>query len=406
MVAGAQKAKGRVTASLPGLALIAAAALLIAALLIVATPARAAETTSPPASTTPPPASGASQAGERDASASMINGLGTSIRNWPWQVAIAGGGPRLRKVSATRRAFCGGSLIAPDLVVTAAHCVADLTRSQVRQVEVLSGRTWLSSRTGGSSYVSKRILPISRDGARLFVDNGQRPWWDVALLKLRNRIPGQPIKLAGEAESASFAPGAPVKATGWGVTSPFRQSSSNVLRLISQVILPDPVCGRENGRSYSPKTMLCLGGPAANTSTCFGDSGGPLVSRLKSGWRLIGLTSYGDADCDPAVPSVDTRVSGRAIRSWIRGVSLRVSGVDPVGIGGVPRPKPVWCSVPNLKGRTVPQSRAALDRAGCELGSVRRERSSFGRPGRVNASSLPQGWLALTGTRIDVWVNR
>jgi secreted trypsin-like serine protease len=344
--------------------------------------------------------------GSNGASASMINGRGTNIRNWPWQVALAAGGPRARKVSATNRAFCGGSMIAPDLVITAAHCVADLSRRQVRQVEVISGRTWLSSRQGGSAYVKTRILPFSRAGAPLFVDNGRRPWWDVALLKLRSRIPGVPIMLAGANESASFSPGTPVKATGWGVTSPFGQSSSNVLRLISQVILPDPVCGRENGRGYSPKTMLCLGGSAANTSTCFGDSGGPLVARLKSGWRLIGLTSFGDANCDPAVPSVDTRVSGRAIRSWVRRVSLRVSGVDPVGRGGISRPKPDWCSVPGLRGRTVSQSRAALRKAGCELGRVRRERSRLVRVGRVDTSSLPQGWLAPKGTRIDVWVNR
>jgi secreted trypsin-like serine protease len=396
MVKSAQPAQGRVAI------LLSLLGLLLVAIFSLTVPTAVASS-----GTGTLAASDAGQAvADSGAAASMINGRGTNIRNWPWQVALAAGGPRSRGISATNRAFCGGSLIAPDLVVTAAHCVADLEPRQVRQIEVISGRTWLSSRKGSSSYVKKRILPYSPSGAPLFVDNGRRPWWDVALLKLRNRVPGQPIKLAGPTETASFAPGAPVKATGWGVTNPFGQTSSNVLRLISQVILPDPVCGRENGRGYSPKTMLCLGGPAANTSTCFGDSGGPLVARMSSGWRLIGLTSFGDADCDPAVPSVDTRVSGQAIRSWVRRVSLRVSGSDPVGRDGISRPKPVWCSVPRLRGRTVPQSRAALKRAGCELGKVRRERSRFGPAGRVDTASLPPGWLALEGTRIDIWINR
>lgn len=374
---------------------------LIIVLLAATTPAGAAAGASIPGA-------GAVSSSNADSGAgvSMINGKGTRIRDWPWQVAIAEGDPGSRNVSARLRAFCGGSLIAPDLVITAAHCVANLTPRRLRRVEVIGGRTWLSNRFGGSSYVSKRILPFSRNGAPKFVDNGRRPWWDVALLKLKHKVPGQPIKLAGAAESASFAPGAPVKATGWGVTGPFRTSSSNVLRLITQVVLPDAVCRRENGRGYSPKTMICLGGPAGNTSTCFGDSGGPLVARLSTGWRLVGLTSYGDPYCNPAVPSVDTRVSGRATRAWVRRVSIRVSGVDPVGFDGIPRPKPSWCIVPDLIGRTVPQSRAALNRAGCSLGEVRRERFRFGRPGRINTSSLPRDWLALIGKRIDIWVNR
>jgi|GEM_PF-913273 len=340
------------------------------------------------------------------AGVSMINGKGTRIRDWPWQVALAEGGPRSRNVSARLRAFCGGSLIAPDLVLTAAHCVANVSLRELRRVEVIGGRTWLSNRIGGSSYVSQRILPFHRNGVPKFANNPRRPWWDVALLKLKREVPGRAIKLAGAGEAGSFTPGTPVKTTGWGVTSPFSQTSSNVLRLITQVVLPDAVCRRDIGRGYSPKTMICLGGPSGSTSTCFGDSGGPMVARVSTGWRLVGLTSFGDAYCDPASPSIDTRVSGRAIRAWIRRVSIRVSGVDPVGFGGIARPKPIWCSVPDLTGRTVIQSRTVLAGAGCRLGRVQREAFRFGRPGRANSSSLPQGWLAPIGQRIDIRVNR
>ncbi|MEX0619988.1 MAG: trypsin-like serine protease [Solirubrobacterales bacterium] len=337
---------------------------------------------------------------------SMINGSPTRAGDWPWQVALALGGPRTEDISARRRAFCGGSLIAADLVITAAHCVADLEPSLLRQLEVIGGRTWLSNDGGTSSYVSKRILPFSPGGLPLFLDNGRTAWWDVALLKLKRDLPGPPIKLAGVGESASFAPGMTVKTTGWGVTAPLNPTSSNVLRLITQVVLSDAVCRRENGRFYSPRTMICLGGPAGRTSTCFGDSGGPMVARLSSGWRLVGLTSFGDYFCDPSVPSVDTRVSGRAVRAWVRRISLRESDVDPIGSGGVPRPVTTWCTVPDLIGRTVVQSRAALNRAGCRLGEVRRESLGFGQLGRVNESSLPQGWLSPIGQSIDVWVNR
>ncbi len=292
-------------------------------------------------------------------------------------------------------------------MITAAHCVADLTRSQLRQVEVIGGRTWLnSSRFGAGSYVESRLLPRFRNGRSKYSSNYTTASWDVALLKLRRKIPGRPIRIAGASEQAVTAPGQLAKTTGWGVTKSYNYFGSNILRVATQVILPDAVCRRDNGQAYQPRSMICLGAPGGQSSTCFGDSGGPMVARLSTGWRLIGVTSYGDAFCDATLPSVDTRVSGRSIGGWVRRTALRVSRIDPIGAGGIARPVPSWCRVPKLIGRTVPAARRALRVSGCRLGGIRSDRYGYGRRGRISSSRLIEGWLAPIGARITVWVNR
>lgn len=348
---------------------------------------------------------GADDSGEGNAGVSIINGSGTSAADWPWQVALVAGGPGSGSTSARKRYFCSGSLIARDLVLTAAHCVAELRPSQLNSLQIISGRTRLSSNSGSRSRVKSRLMPRNKSGRFKYQGGSFSPAWDIALLKLRRPLPAEPIKLAGAAEKGAVAPGSRVKTTGWGVTDPMNRLGSNRLKVAGQVVLPDAVCRRDNGRSYQTKTMLCLGGPAGNTSTCFGDSGGPLVARVSTGWRLIGVTSFGDPFCNPIAPSVDAKASGKAIRGWIRRTAIRVSGVDPVGFDGKAQPKPNWCRVPNLAGRTVSQARRALNRAGCRLGAVRKNRFGYGRSGRVSFTSLPQGWLTPPGSRIRVWLN-
>lgn len=344
-------------------------------------------------------------ASEATAGISIVNGKTTKIGKWPWQVALTVARRVAPQRSTTNRFFCGGSLLAPKLVITAGHCVADLTRGQIRKIEIVSGRTRLNANGGQIASVSEVVMPRTPSGKRRYRTFAGAADWDVALLRLSSPLSAETIKLAGADESASWAPGQITWTTGWGVTRGFSKRASPILRVAAQVMLPDGVCRRADGRAFRSLTMNCIGGPNANSSTCSGDSGGPLVARTSLGYRLVGLTSYGDGGCRGNTPSVDTRVAGETLRDWVAATAMALEGVDVLGTGGASPPTPEWCSVPAVFGLKLPQAAARLNSRGCRLGRVKVDPYGAGPSGRIIGFSRVPGWLAPIGGRVDVWIS-
>lgn len=339
-------------------------------------------------------------------STKIVNGKATSIAKWPWQVALTDRDFAPRG-STSDRYFCTGALIAPEIVITAAHCVHYFRPNRLRDVKVIAGRTWLNrTSTGESLGVSRIVMALDSNGKRRYRDRNSAPVWDVALVVLKTPSSAPPLALAGQSESAAWKPGRLVRTTGWGETRPLTGVTSNRLRVATQVVLPDGVCRRDLGSYYRPQTMICHGGPEGNSSSCSGDSGGPLVSQVGGGWRLIGLTSFGDGLCRGNVPSVDNRTAADPVRSWVRNKTIELSGYDPVSEGGAVGPLAPSCKVPNLLRRTRASAKRAIRGAGCRLKAIR----SIGRPSkgkrRVVGSSLPAGWLPPRGFGITIWLRR
>jgi len=351
------------------------------------------------------PPAGADQNPQRDPDAgiSIINGNATSINEWPWQVALTFNRRIAKSPLTSRRFFCGGSVLTPRLVITAGHCVADLDRRGVRAIEVVSGRTRLNSDRGQVAKVAGLRMPRTPNGYRRYKEILGAADWDVALLILRSPLTAKPIKLAGPDEAEAWSPGHVAWSTGWGVTQAFARRVPAELRVARQVLMPDGVCHRADGISFSAARMTCIGGPGGNSSTCNGDSGGPLVARTSDGYRLVGLTSYGDGACRGFVPSVDARVSGNSIRNWVATTAKNLTGRDVVGSGGMAEPTPEWCRVPTLFGLTVPKARKRLETAGCRLGKVRKDPWGAGRSGMVIGFARLPGWLASPGFKVNLW---
>jgi hypothetical protein len=321
---------------------------------------------------------GAEKASAR-AHSSVVGGSLTTVEKWPWQVAFLNSKTRKPNAKPSKRFICGGSLIAPTIVVTATHCAMEIDLTKPEYFSVIGGRTNLNKASEGREVLVKdAVFPVTRSGVPryvLFFDAR----WDVAVLELAEPLDQPTIKLAGPGEEALLAAGQPAVKTGWGVHRKGAEGDlSLILRQMKTAIQPPKACSyaQDNaflGMPFDPDSQLCLSDPRSKATACYGDSGGPAVVRSSDGYRLIGATSYGTSmDCDGDELSVDAAVARPDTRAWIAGIAMERAGVDVIGSGGTTDAPPAYCTVPKVERMRLPQARAALRKGGCRAGKVRR----------------------------------
>jgi trypsin len=296
----------------------------------------------------------------------VVGGEATTIEEWPWQVALAcepGSSPQcLSDENGFFRQFCGGSLVAPDVVITAAHCVFDddpevLAFEPASDFEVFTGRTTLSS-TQGEDIDVLEIYYFVDDGMgqpllqAQSTDPNVNPElfdpvtleWDVALLHLESESTSQPIKVAGADETALWDEGRPAYISGWGSIDD--GSFPDDLHAAEVEMISDTDCANAYPEPppppvdpyFVPETMVCAGFLEGGVDTCGGDSGGPVVVPADlapdvQGFRLVGDTSWGLGCAFPENPGVYGRLPADPMRTALQSAVQTISGDDIVGSG-------------------------------------------------------------------------
>lgn len=219
--------------------------------------------------------------GEAGATPLVVGGQDADIADHPFAVAL---------VTLDGQQFCGGSLVAPNKVLTAAHCTDG---SQPEEINVVSGRTELSSQEGAVTAVTDIWVHPQY----------QTPTagYDVSVLTLESSVEQSPIELAGP-DDPGYQPGGEATVLGWGLTSEGGSPSDHLQRATVPVV-SDSDCS-DAYQEYSPDSMVCAGYPEGGVDACQGDSGGPLVVDGK----LVGVTSWGNGCARPGYPGVYARV--------------------------------------------------------------------------------------------------
>jgi len=274
-------------------------------------------------------------------STKIVGGQATFVSRWPWQAAILDG----ESGNGFDRQFCGGSLVAPNIVVSAAHCFYDTITDSFPppSFDVVTGRTALSSTAGQELDVNDYFFFVDGGGNPLY-DPDIDDQFDVVFIELASNSISPTIKIAGPTEGAVWAPGRTAFATGWGSLSsggPFPDQ----LREVRIGIISDSTCASQPvyGASglFFPATMVCAGVLAGGKDTCQGDSGGPLVVPIAGGgFRLVGDTSFGIGCALANKPGVYGRIADNPMRDPLAAGILTESGVNVLGSGAQPPAPP------------------------------------------------------------------
>jgi secreted trypsin-like serine protease len=210
---------------------------------------------------------------------------------------------------------CDGSLIDPDSVLTAAHCIV-VTNAQ--KVVLAVGRTVISQNQGQIRSASDAFIH-----PRFNAKNGA---YDAAVLKLNHAVTGiKPIGLSTTKQNTLETPTRLLTVAGWGVTSEGGRPSDR-LREVSVPVVADSTAKRVYSRTtpptpYFPRLMVAAGGEKGKDA-CQGDSGGPLFNPGPTSTQ-VGIASFGLGCARAGVPGVYTEVNRAAIRTFIVNAARR-----------------------------------------------------------------------------------
>uniref|UniRef100_A0A3B3VWM8 trypsin n=1 Tax=Poecilia latipinna TaxID=48699 RepID=A0A3B3VWM8_9TELE len=222
----------------------------------------------------------------------IVGGSFVPIESQPWIAAIF-----------QKSFLCGGSLIAPGWVLTAAHCFLD----GLRRLKVYLGKSDIknSDRDREQTFSVEKLIIHQKYNPSNY-DN------DIALLKISNTN-GQGALKTASVRTVCLPPlntylpvGVTCSIAGYG-----KENSGNETPISATVrLLSSTNCKvEESYRALLTDNMMCAASPDWSTDSCKGDSGGPLVCQASGRMFLFGVVSWGEGCASENKPGVYTKVT-------------------------------------------------------------------------------------------------